>query len=101
MSELYTHFAYIIYNVNLSHAKHGVRNNNSWIFHAVEENKDGKKKIYRDLLMARQIRIIRHVKIRTKANPYDPDWTEYFVNRKSIRRNSTRDSCLIEELGWQ
>jgi RNA-directed DNA polymerase len=77
-----------------------VKSNHSWTFHAVVANKDGKK-VYKDLMMARLIKIIRHVKIRVEANPYDPDWNEYFVNRKSVRRNSTRESRLIEEFGWQ
>jgi hypothetical protein len=51
--------------------------------------------------MARQIRIIRHVKIRAEANPYDPGWTDYFANRKQLKRNGYQDSCLIEELGWR
>jgi hypothetical protein len=32
------------------------------------------------------IPIKRHVKIRGKANPYDPEYVEYFVQRDKLKR---------------
>lgn len=62
-----------------------VSNNSAWTFHAVEEKRDGRM-VYRDLMRAGRIRIIRHVKIRANANPYAPGWTEYFISRKQSGR---------------
>jgi RNA-directed DNA polymerase len=41
--------------------------------------------------------IQRHVKIRTKANPHDPVWGEYFTARKKQMRRSTPLSCRVPE----
>jgi RNA-directed DNA polymerase len=35
-----------------------------------------------DRLLASKIKIVRHAKIRSQANPYDKNWQEYFQNRK-------------------
>jgi len=35
--------------------------------------------------------IVRHVKVRSNANPFDPQWRGYFETRKSLERaNSNR-----------
>jgi RNA-directed DNA polymerase len=41
------------------------------------------------LLEAARVKIIRHVKIRGDANPYDPKWEEYFEERLYRRMQST------------
>jgi RNA-directed DNA polymerase len=77
-----------------------VSNNNSWTFHAVEENNDGKK-VYRDLMRARRIKIIRHVKTRAEANPFDPAYTDYFAKRSALKRGKIGTSRFVEEFGWR
>ena len=52
----------------------------NWIFHAKTKNQ-GKLKFF-DLFKAGRTPIIRRVKIRGHANPYDPAYKEYFENRK-------------------
>jgi RNA-directed DNA polymerase len=37
------------------------------------------------LVKASDIRIRRHIKIRSDANPYDPEWSDYFEQRKYRR----------------
>jgi RNA-directed DNA polymerase len=58
----------------------------NWIFFGTQVKKDGKKEEI-DLIKAGRIPIKRHVKIREEANPYDPAYTEYLVNRKQDRNN--------------
>jgi RNA-directed DNA polymerase len=41
--------------------------------------------------------IQRHVKIRTKANPHDPAWGEYFTARKRQMRKSMPLCCRVPE----
>lgn len=75
-----------------------VHNGSRWSFHAVKTGKDGKKE-YRDLIKARRIKIIRHVKIQAEANPYDPAWTEYFITRKRLKRDRNQDKRFVEVPG--
>ncbi len=72
-------------------ASEGTRN---WIFRACKEvvkgkirftkkpcNKQGRIKPYPSLINMMDIPIRRHVKIRSNANPYDPQWKRYFKKR--------------------
>jgi RNA-directed DNA polymerase len=52
----------------------------NWIFFASDKTGSGESKIT-DLLLAAMTKIVRHVKIRADANPYDKDWQEYFSKR--------------------
>jgi hypothetical protein len=52
------------------------------------------------LIKAGWTHIVRHVKIQTDSNPYDPVWNEYFVNRKRKNIYSNKDGHLFEESGW-
>jgi RNA-directed DNA polymerase len=71
-----------------------------WSFFAVKKYPDGRKE-YRDLIKAGWTHIVRHVKIRTEANPYDPAFNEYFRNRKKKKLYSNKDGRFVEETGWQ
>jgi len=71
--------------------------NSRWNFHAVITDSNGRK-VYRDLIKASRIRIIRHVKIRAEANPFDPAYAVYFANRK-LRTHNTTASRFVEECG--
>jgi RNA-directed DNA polymerase len=52
--------------------------------------RDSKGKTYPVCLMkAAGVRIMRHIQIRGDANPYDPEWEEYFEQRLYRRMQST------------
>jgi len=51
--------------------------NRNWVFAARTENGE-----YKELIRADATRIIRHIKIRKEANPYDPKWYMYFEERE-------------------
>jgi len=63
--------------------------NDNWVFRAVHKLKNGNAKLL-FLLKASSITIRRHTKIRAEANPYNPEYNEYFKERElskvSIRR---------------
>ena len=67
-----------------------------WTFHAVNKRIDGKNRV-RILMKARQTKIVRHVKIQAQANPFDPDWTDYFLKRKLSGRCRNLDKRFVEE----
>lgn len=62
-----------------------------WCFFAAERTGNGGYRII-DLLRASTFKIVRHVKIRAKANPYDKEWQEYFRIRK-IRKFPVKASA--------
>ena len=69
-----------------------------WSFFAAKKLPDGRKQ-YRDLFKAGWTHIVRHTKIRRGANPYEPAWREYFINRKRNRIHAHRDGRFVEETG--
>lgn len=56
------------------------KGSDNWVFCAKTQNQG--KTSFLDLVKASKIPIIRHIKIRGHANPYNPDYKEYFENRK-------------------
>ena len=71
--------------------KRGTRN---WVF-AAESNRvrpDGNP-VMLELVLAANIRIWRHVKIRAIANPFDPSWDSYFKERiRLLKGGISRDT---------
>jgi RNA-directed DNA polymerase len=69
-------------------------------FSAVGKTKNGKYlKIYK-IFRAGRVPIIRHIKIRASANPFDKENTKYFIQRrKSLRKKSdeTKQICIIRK----
>lgn len=57
--------------------------NRKWCFFATQKTEDDGA-IVIDLLHASMVKIVRHIKIRGNANPYDNGWQEYF-SKRSIR----------------
>jgi len=53
-----------------------------WVFSVSIRSKDGRKQI-KSLQFATDVAIQRHVKIRSKAHPFDPAFTTYFQQRQS------------------
>ncbi len=45
------------------------------------------KDAYLDLYSAAQTPIRRHVKIKSMATPYDPQFKEYFIERERYKKN--------------
>ena len=57
--------------------------NREWCFFATQKTEGGDTNVI-DLFYTSKVKIVRHIKIRGKANPYDRKWQEYF-SRRSIR----------------
>ena len=51
------------------------------------------------LFRAETVAIVRHVKIISDANPYDPEWNQYFEKRKSAKY-SVMEPGLQEADHW-
>lgn len=63
-------------------------------FHSYDTSADGKRTIVR-LFLAAQVPVTRHIKVRSAANPYDPDWEIYFEEHQF---RQTRDDFW--HLSW-
>lgn len=55
------------------------KGNRSWIFH---DSSSGEERL---LFLLSKVRIRRHAKIRQDANPFDPQWRQYFDDRRKGR----------------
>jgi RNA-directed DNA polymerase len=53
-----------------------------WVFATEARGRDGKPRLLK-LRLAMETRILRHVKVKSDANPFDPAWDSYFAQRKS------------------
>lgn len=60
------------------------RGSRTWVFSGEATDTMGNKKLVW-LDSASDVPIIRHVKIRSDANPYDPCWEEYFEKRLDVK----------------
>lgn len=56
-----------------------------WIFSVTAKNKKGQS-TFLDLFKASQLPIRRHIKIKAEANPYDPEYADYFLERESLKK---------------
>jgi RNA-directed DNA polymerase len=78
-------------NAGWRHNKYFRRLNlRNWIFFAKIQNKKGVKSNL-DLFLASSVKIKRHIKIRSDANPFDPTYTDYFEKRNKRNKISSRD----------
>jgi RNA-directed DNA polymerase len=59
----------------------------NWVFFASVRDASGKVTCL-DLFQAASVPIVRHIKIRADATPYDPAFTDYFARRERSRRAS-------------
>jgi RNA-directed DNA polymerase len=62
-----------------------------WVFTA-KTTRCGVEAVY-ELLHPHRVAIIRHAKIRAKANPYDPAWRPYLNDRK--RALARQRLCVV------
>jgi RNA-directed DNA polymerase len=58
--------------------------NRNWSFFATRTSGSGKSDLV-DLYHADHTKIVRHVKVRSLANPYSVDWQGYFTARKTVK----------------
>jgi RNA-directed DNA polymerase len=56
----------------------------NWVFAVQTREKNGEPRLLA-LVSASDTRIVRHVRVKSDANPFDPAWDSYFVQRKSAR----------------
>ncbi len=56
----------------------------NWVFHGEILGQDGTFQPIR-LFKAKSVRIERHIKIQSEANPYDPKWETYFEKRLDVK----------------
>ena len=63
-----------------------------WTFSAKTEKKKGGYRIY-ELFNPGRVKITRHVKIRGAANPFDPEYQQYFRDRKSVLQEQRLCYC--------
>ena len=64
----------------------------TWVFHETRRNARGKPET-RSLLTAGRTSIVRHIKIRSDANPFDPRFVDYFVKRRCRHRDIRKVLC--------
>ena len=70
----------------------------NWIFFGTHIKEDGEKK-ENNLIKANSISIIRHPKIKQNARLYDPNYTEYFAERKQNRQDKLHHYHQVSKLG--
>ena len=66
-----------------------------WIFSDVVKTKEGKKNVCICKMM--DIKIQRHVKIRSAANPYLPEYSEYFEERNKWAQKRSFTQWIIDK----
>lgn len=64
-----------------------------WTFSSTCKDKNGIPRLY-ELIKASSIGIVRHVKIRGDANPFDPEYDEYF-RKRAVCSTFGPKRCLI------
>lgn len=74
------------------HKKYFRRGNlRSWIFSTKSRNKKGEIKNL-DLFLTTSVKIKRHIKIQSDANPFDPAFKDYFEKRDKRNKINPRDA---------
>lgn len=78
----------------------GAINNRNWVFYGTIK---ARKEEYQEITLfsCSKVPIRRHVKVRSKANPYDPDWESYFEERQGNKMlNSAKGNKLLKTI-WK
>jgi RNA-directed DNA polymerase len=71
-----------------------------WVFTGMLQNQKGQGRPIQ-LMEAARVRIIRYVKIRSAANPYDPEWEQYLEARWVWQLNQTLAGRSRIEYLWK
>lgn len=66
--------------------------NRKWIFGVKGKDKKGKDTLFRLNNLSRTP-ILRHTKIKSEANPFDPQYDAYFRQRRAIKRRTRPLNC--------
>jgi len=72
------------------------RGGRNWVFWGEIERANGE---HRRMLLRRafDVRIRRHIRILTGANPYDPSWANYFARRHSREEHRSKPAVGSDE----
>jgi len=71
-----------------------------WVFAAAIRGYNGEPRIL-SLLSATDTRILRHVRVKSDANPFDPVWDSYFAERKRTRMLQRLQDRSFPKRLWQ
>ena len=71
-----------------------------WVFATQTRDRRGEPKLLR-LVSATSTRIVRHVKVKSNANPFDPAWDPYFAQRKRKRIQEKLPQGSLPRRLWQ
>ena len=74
-------------------------NNRRWVFTGKVASRSGKLHTLH-LVRLSSVPIVRHVKIRADANPYDPEWEQYFEVRHHARMRGTLTDRIDLQMLW-
>ncbi len=72
--------------------KYWMNGSKPWTFSTKVKDKNGKPRLY-ELVKAASINIVRRVKIRGEANPFDPEYNAYFRRRK-FNKTYGHSTCI-------
>jgi RNA-directed DNA polymerase len=72
----------------------------NWVFTGEYVGEHGETRTLR-LLQASQTPIKRHVKIKSEANPYDPEWEVYFEERLGVKMAANRQGRRTLNFLWR
>ena len=76
--------------------KYWLNGSRPWMFSTRVKDKKGRSRLY-EVIRACHIGIVRHIKIRGDANPFDPENFEYFRKRR-FNKTYGRSARLAESL---
>ena len=71
-----------------------------WVLNAETRGRKGKP-VRLALRLAAQTRIVRHVRVKSDANPFDPKWDSYFAQRKRSRMIERLQERSFPKRLWQ
>ena len=69
----------------------------SWVFFTKVKNKANKTE-FLDLCYASDVPILRHIRIKAKAHPYDDAYKEYFESRRFRKSKPSIDNSKVINL---
>ena len=71
-----------------------------WVFATQTRGSNGQP-IMLSLVSAARTRIVRHVRIKSDANPFDPAWDSYFAQRQAMRMMERLQGRAFPKRLWQ
>lgn len=70
-----------------------------WVFACWVRGQKEKKHLLQ-LQQATDVKIVRHVKVKAAANPFDPEWDAYFAERKHKQMKRRLEDRAVARLLW-